>query len=43
MKNALRLGRFLELAHALGIAWPLHGDSRDGHEVYYRIRTALPF
>ncbi len=44
LKNALRVGGFFSVAHAVGIAQQaddlgLHGD----YEIYYRIRTAVPF
>lgn len=44
LKNALRLGAGIRFAHAVGAAQPAAdlGD-RSSYEVYYRIRTTLPF
>ena len=44
LKNALRIGGFLTLAHAVGVAQKAQDLGFDGpYEVYYRIRTAVPF
>lgn len=43
LKNALRLGG-LEIAHSVGVAQPYETLGRDEFiDVYYRIRTAVPF
>ena len=44
LKNILRIANFLNILHAVGVAQPadLLGTEA-GYEVYYRIRTALPF
>lgn len=44
LKNVLRLGGVLDLAHAVGIAQPAEDlGTTDRYGVYYRIQTALPF
>ena len=44
LKNALRIGGFLTLAHAVGVAQKAQEVGINGpYEVYYRIRTAVPF
>lgn len=43
VKNALRLGGFLELAHAVGVAQPAADLGDEEVEVYYRVRAAVPF
>jgi Tol biopolymer transport system component len=44
VKNALRLGRAIRFAHAVGTAQPATEVlGRSDYEVYYRIRTTLPF
>lgn len=43
-KNALRIAGLFTISHALGIAQPADDiGSRSDFEVYYRIRTTLPF
>ena len=43
VKNAIRIGRVFEFSHALGIGWPLYEEPGAENEIYYRIRTSLPF
>ncbi|HET6567420.1 MAG TPA: BamA/TamA family outer membrane protein [Rhodothermales bacterium] len=44
LKNALVIGGFFEIGHALGIAQPAEFLGTDEqYEVYYRIRAAVPF
>jgi len=44
IKNAVRLGEFLEFGHAFGLAQPAENlGTRDQYEFYYRIRAAVPF
>ncbi len=44
LKNAIVIGGFLQLMHAVGIAQPAPDfGTTDNYEVYYRIRAALPF
>lgn len=44
LKNALQLGNRIRISHALGAAQPsVHLGSKRHYEVYYRIRTTLPF
>ncbi len=44
LKNALLIGGFFRLAHAVGVAQPAtEFGSRSEYEIYYRIRTPLPF
>lgn len=44
LKNTLRIADLLDVSHAIGFAQPADrlGSDTD-HEIYYRIRTALPF
>ena len=42
-KNALRIGRLFDVAHAIGWGWPLVEHEDGDAELYYRIRMALPF
>ena len=44
LKNAVRIGNFLEFGHAVGIAQPAeHLGTQDNYEIYYRLRAAVPF
>ena len=44
LKNALEIGGFFKLAHAIGMAQPASSiGTNDLYEVYYRIRSSLPF
>jgi outer membrane protein assembly factor BamA len=42
LKNALRLGP-LGISHAVGFAQPSKELATESYEVYYRIRTTVPF
>ena len=44
LKNAVTIGGALRIMHALGVAQPAGAfGTDDRYEIYYRIRTALPF
>ena len=44
LKNTLRIANFLDVLHAFGVAQPAELiGTESGYEVYYRIRTAIPF
>ncbi len=44
LKNTLRIADLLDISHAIGFAQPAARlGSETGHEIYYRIQTALPF
>ncbi len=43
LKNELRLGSNIRFMHAVGIAGPANDLGRDTYDLYYRIRTTLPF
>ncbi|NND72491.1 MAG: hypothetical protein HKN43_13025 [Rhodothermales bacterium] len=43
LKNALTIGNAITFMHALGAAWPQDDFSVGKYEIYYRIRTSLPF
>ena len=44
LKNTVTIGGLLRIMHALGIAQPAPNlGSTDDYEIYYRVRTSLPF
>ena len=43
LKNELRLGQSIRLMHAVGIAQPVSDLGESDYDLYYRIRTSLPF
>lgn len=43
LKNELRLGESIRIMHALGFAQPASDLGSSSYDLYYRIRTSLPF